>query len=186
MIALDENMVGSDDDRVIVQGLRSCLALFCKTGNGQLIGAHFTTADSLDNLKVMMDFIRKQANYHINLIAMFANFQHWSNAKSGLNNQSKLADYFKTNLVYFDLCEVIYHDITRYSSFDVKCINGPIPQFSCRPTPDPNPRTSTPSPRVFWLRGAATGSGVLVATNAANVSIYHCVPNNQNRGFLLL
>ena len=180
MIALDENMVGIDDDIVIVQGLMSCLALFCKTGNNQIIGAHFTAEDSLDDMKLILVHIRNAAN-NMTWMAMVTKFNYWATSPSTMTTKEKLGGFFRGQLHcaiplnYIDF----QNAATRY---DIKCTNGITPELSYRPTPDPNPTTLTPSGNVFQLRKA---QNTLVATNAGVPGMMHCVPQNTT-GFMKL
>jgi hypothetical protein len=178
MIALDENMVGIDDDSIIVQGLQSCLALFCKTGNNQLIGVHFTTGNSIEDMSLIMTHIRNISN-NITWIAMVGKLHYWEQAISLLITKEKLAAFFRTQL---RSAQPLYYINFQNAapSFDIKCTNGITPSLSYRPTPAPNPTNVTPSGNVFGVRKP---QNVLVATNAGAGNIMHCMPQNTG-GFI--
>jgi len=181
MIALDEDMVGTDGDTIIIQGLRLCLGLLCKTGN-QLIGAHFTSHDTVQDMNIIMRRIRLWAANNINWMLMAAKFNFWIQSSSGLNSKEKLAAYFRTQLLYPGPMNYIDCSFAPVS-YDIKCVNGPQPTLYYRATPNPNPTKLQPLPNVYKLRRS---TNELVQTNAGQPGIYHLVPKNTSAGFIML
>ena len=192
MIALDEDMVGTDGDSIIAQGMRVCLALFCKSGNS-LLGAHLTPGTDWLGTNKIVKHIQQTAGNNIAWVAMISKFSDWARCtNTGMDSKEKLASYFRTTLEYAG--PLHYVDFTAAPhTYDVKCILGPQPRLDYRVTPDPRNDTTTPLPNVFQLRGVGDptlGMGrpdnfQLVATNAGNPSCRHSVPNNL-AGFINL
>ena len=185
MIALDEDMVGTDNDSIIAQGMKVCLALFCKSGN-TLIGAHLTPATDMLGTNKIVKHLQQNAGNNIGWLAMISKFNAWGGTTdTGLNTKEKLAAYFRTTLQYPG--PLHYVDLVAAPpSYDVKCTIGAIPKLDYRGTPGPRNDTITPLPNVFQLRGvgdlmkglARPDNFQLVATNAGNPACRHAVPNN--------
>ncbi|MFN3322914.1 MAG: hypothetical protein ACK5AZ_05420 [Bryobacteraceae bacterium] len=181
MIALDEDMVGSDNYTVIAQGLKVCLGLFCKLNNGVLLGAHFTPATSLGGMNLIMGHIRNNSGGNIAWLGMVAKFDRWAYAVSGLNSKEKLAAYFRTQLRYPGTMH--YADLQMApSSYDVRCTTGITPQLSWRATPNPNNFVNTPLATVLQLTHR---DSQLSPTNGAHPGAIHNVPANT-AGFCMI
>jgi hypothetical protein len=192
MIALDEDMVGTDDDSIIAQGMRLCLALFCKSGNS-LLGAHLTPGTDMLGTNKIVKHIQQNAGNNIAWIGMVSKFSEWARScDTGVNTKERLASYFRTNLAYSG--PVHYVDLTAAPDlYDVECTVGPIPKLDYRGTPDPRARTDVPLPNVFSLTGVGDPNKVLarpdnfklVATNAGHPRSSHRMPKNL-QGFITL
>ncbi|MGB7762341.1 MAG: hypothetical protein WBL61_21080 [Bryobacteraceae bacterium] len=172
MIALDEEMVGSDADEVIVQGLRSCLALFARIRTGMIYGAHFTTGTPAEPMNAMLNHIRDTSGSSIDWMAMVAKFNLWAKASSGLTSRYLLAARFRDQTGFAGM--IYWADVSwAPSGYDIKCSGNP-PMLGYRRTPDPNPMTVTPLADVFMWR-----AGRLRATNSFPTAI-HNVPTNTS------
>ena len=185
MIALDEDMVGTDNDSIVAQGMRVCLALFCKSGN-TLLGAHLTPGTDMLGTNKIVKHIQQNVGNNIAWLAMISKFSAWARSTdTGVDTKEKLASYFSTSLAYAG--PIHYIDLTAAPhTYDVKCTIGAIPKLDYRGTPDPRNDTIVPLPNVFQLRGvgdptkglARPDNFQLVATNAGNPACRHAVPNN--------
>jgi hypothetical protein len=184
VIALDEDMVGTDDDSVIAQGMRVCLGLFCKSG-ATLLGAHLTPGTDWLGTNRIVKHIQQTAG-NIDWVAMICKFRDWARStNTGMDTKEKLAAYLRSTLGYAG--PLHYVDFTAGPhTYDVKCILGPQPRLQYRPAPNPRNDTITPLPNVFQLRGVGDptrGMGrpdnfQLVATNAGNPACRHSMPNS--------
>ncbi len=174
MVALDEDMVGSDNACIIVQSLKVCLALFIRLNNGTLLGAHFTPATPLSAMNIMMAHLHAQAGGGMNWMGMVSKFSCWSNAVSGFHNPVLLASYFRARMQY--LGAMNYADLDWAApSYDIRFTDGIAPLLEYRATPNPNPCTATPVANVLRITGIA--AFVLSASNA-HPGVIHNVPNN--------
>ena len=192
MIALDEDMVGTDTDSIIAQGMRVCLALFCKSGN-TLLGAHLTPGTDMLGTNKIVKHIQQNAGNNITWMGMVSKFNDWArNSDTGLDTKERLASYFRTTLQYAGPVHCV--DLTAAPhTYDVKCTIGAIQKLDYRATPDPRNDTITPLANVFQLRGvgdptkglARPDNFQLVATNAGNPACRHAVPTNLS-GFINL
>ena len=175
MIALSEDMVGSDPHEVVVQGLRSCLALLAQINNGMLFGAHFTTATGMHGMHLALHHIRNVAGGNIVWIGMVSKFHYWTPTKTFLADFFRYGTGFGGPVQCFDL----EWGAGRY---DVRFTVGINPLLEYRATPDPNPTVITPLPNVFKLTNGCT---VLSATNAGHPGAIHLVPANTGGFFHL-
>ncbi len=172
MIALDEDMVGSDPNIVIAQGLKVCLGLFVTLANGSLLGAHFTPMTPLSGMNLIMGHIRVAAAGNVAWMGMVAKFNRWANASSGLTTKQNLAAYFRTQMLFPGA--MTYADLAwAATSYDIRCSTGITPMLEYRATPNPNPTVATPLANVLQLTNHST---VLSATNGAHPGALHMVP----------
>jgi hypothetical protein len=180
MIALDEEMVGSDTDGAIVQEMKVCLAFFVKTNNGGIVGVHFTPTSPLNEMNTLMAQVRVMAP-NIVWMGMVTKFSKWGDATSGLVTKEKLAAYFRTQ-ARFD-GEVTCADVEWGAvSYDIKCTAGITPRLEYRATPQPINKSSKPNGNVYKLMGPPW---VLSSTGGTNALAFHMVPANTG-GFATL
>jgi hypothetical protein len=173
MIALDEDMVGSDPNTVIVQGLKICLGLFVRINNGALFGAHFTPHTGRTGMNTILHHIRDNSGGHITWMAMVARFSAWQQRKP------VLADFFRRGTGWGGL--VHCSDLAwAATSYDIRFTVGINPLLEYRPTPDPDPTVVTPSANVFKLTQHYT---VLTATNGGHPGAMQRIPTNTGGFF---
>jgi hypothetical protein len=181
MIALDEEMVGSDPNCIIVPGLKVCLGLFIARTNDTLLGAHFSPGVKLNGMNLILAHLRAQAGGAVKWMGMVSKLNYWTEAPSGFNSKELLAAYFRVQMRYAG--PMNYADLqSAAASYDIRFTPGITPQLAYRATPDPNPSTITPLANVLKL----THYGAqLTATNGVHPNAIHKVPNNI-AGFAML
>jgi len=153
MISLDEDMVGSDASTVIVAGLKVCLGLWVKLGNGTLLGAHFTPATPLNEINLMLGHINVAAAGNIVWMGAVAKFSSWAGATCGITTIAGLLNHFRGQVGYAG--PVTYANLTWGApSYDIKCWTGITPILEYRPTPNPVAVVGAPNANVFKVTGA--------------------------------
>ncbi|HEX4228541.1 MAG TPA: hypothetical protein VHZ07_07715 [Bryobacteraceae bacterium] len=172
MIALDEDMVGSDPSIVIALGLKVCLGLFAQTNGMMLIGAHFTPSTTRGNMDLIMNLIANRGG-SFKWMAMVSKFACWTGADSGLNTPTKLAQYFRETCGYRG--SVLSMDLTAApASYDVECSNGFVPSLGWRTTPDPLASTPANNANVFALKRTIDRAQALLGIRVAITSLVPC------------
>jgi hypothetical protein len=193
MIALNEDMAGSNGVSVLAQGLKVCLGLFFKNNASMLFGAHYTPSTTIDDMNKLTDQLNTMSGGDIRWLAMVSKFANWGNAASGLNSPAKLAAYFRSRLHYHST--VHYCDLIQApQSYDVLCTNGFAPALSWRPTPQTN-HTDRPDGHVYKLirtidpvqarQGIRVGIAVVTPCDGTNGRAVHNLPVNVD-GFTVI
>ena len=172
MIALDEDMVGSDPSIVIGLGLKVCLGLFAQTTGMGLMGAHFTPSTQRGNLDLMMSNFSTHGG-SFKWLAMVSKFNCWAGAASGLDTPLKLAQYFRQTSGFRG--SVLSMDLTvAPASYDVECTNGFVPSLGWRATPDPLDSQAAPNPSVFSLKRTIDRAQALLGNRVAITTLVPC------------
>lgn len=186
MIALNEDMVGSNATSVLGQGLKVCMALFFKNNASMLFGAHYTPATPIDDMNKLTDQLNAMSGGDIRWMAMASKFACWATASSGLTGPSLMAGYFRSRLNYGG--PIKYCDMAQAGpSYDVLCDNGFAPVLSWRGTPD-SQQTARPDGHVFKLvrtidpvqarQGVRVGITTVTPCDGRNRAASHAVPTD--------
>ena len=181
MIALDEEMVGSDPNCILVPGLKVCLGLFIARTNDTLLAAHFSPGVKLLGMNLILAHLRAQAAGAVKWMGMVSKLNYWSEAPSGFTSKELLAAYFRVQMRYAG--PMNYADLQwAPASYDIRFTPGVTPRLEYRATPNPNPTTITPLAHVLKLTHYGTQ---LTPTSGVHPNAMHAVPNNT-AGFAML
>jgi len=186
MISLDEEYIGTDNASIFIHGLKVCGGLLGRLNNGALIGAHFSSSVTPEEILVGCTYLRNRfCNLHPVQEAYFiANLAEWQSRNDQYGNTHKLIADLKLMLNYNGKIKVSDKNIIG-RSVDVRCDTGTPVTLRYRVTPNPDPATVVGSNNVKYVKhqsigGERTRTPVVIDTN--NEPHRHQVPNDVVTG----
>jgi len=186
MISLDEEYIGTDNASIFIHGLKVCGGLLGRLSSGALIGAHFSSSVTPEEILIGCTYLRNHfCSLHPVQEAYFiANLSEWQSRNDQYGNTHKLVADIKLMLNYNGKIKVSDKNIIGLS-VDVRCDTGTPVTLRYRVTPDPDPTTLVVSNSVKYVKhqtigGARTRTPVVIDTSTGINR--HKVPNDVVTG----
>jgi hypothetical protein len=186
MISLDEEYIGTDNASIFIHALKVCGGLLCRLSSGALIGAHFSSSVTPEEILIGCTYLRNRfSNLHPVQEAYFiANLTAWQSRNDQYGNTHKLIADIKLMLNYNGTIKVSDKNIIGLS-VDVRCDTGTPVTLRYRVTPAPDPTTLVLSNNVKYVKhqtigGVRSRTPVVIDTNTGPNR--HKVPNDVVTG----
>jgi hypothetical protein len=151
MISLDEDFIGWDSNSIVVHGLKVCGGLVCSLADHRLLGAHFTSITTPQEILTGCTWLMNHAANGAVVQDMYfvAKLAAWQGRQDKYANTHTLVSDLKIMFNFGGQIWVFDKDVIGHS-VDVK-LNS-VSGLYYRVTPNPDPELVKPTDRVKFIK----------------------------------
>jgi len=155
MISLDEDYIGTDANAIIVRGLKVCGGVVCRLGNGQLLGAHYTSITTTDEIVTGCSYLVNHwlGGSAVSHMWLVLNLAAWQSRGDKYANTHTLVSELKILFRFAGNVMVADKNIIG-PSVDVRMDAGNPPVVAYRLTLPHDPLVNTPTNFVKYVKTA--------------------------------